>query len=248
MQTSSGPLTEALETLWQQSRFRLYTPRHLWSWFVLHQRFELRFLRTGQLSVEVPRGLVPDCENCVEICCTGKNAVVSLRLSDIARLMDAGLDAYIDRRPRLPLASSSWAGREVQWSVFHDWFPVLRRDATGTCTLLREDRSCGAWPSWPLSCARYPYALDALRHRVFLAKGCGSHRLMNVDDAPDKIRQLVDAAVRGYNERIRDVVLLHVALKELHALGLTRHLRLRGHLARRLQRLHTQRTRRATDA
>jgi Fe-S-cluster containining protein len=233
-----GTLERALDELWEKARFRLYSPRHLWTWLDLSHRFDLRLIRPQSVKVMVPRGLLPDCESCLELCCTGPNAVVSLRLADIAALEDAGLShAITHERPSIDDEDKSWARLENEWSVFSRAFPVLKRDATGTCALLTEDRLCGAYPSWPLSCARYPYAFDALRERVFLAKGCGYHRELSFEDAPGAVRRLVDNAVRAYNERVKDVILLHVALEELHALGLLKHLKLEGRLARRLARL-----------
>lgn len=226
----------ALAALWRDARYRLYSPRHVWTWLDLNRRFELRFVRKGQLKVELPRGIVPDCEACTDLCCTGPNAVVSLRLRDIAALLDAGLERHItfDRPAHPPVGT--WAAREAQWSVFSQMFPVLARDATGTCTLLSDERTCSAYPAWPLSCARYPYALDALRGRLFLARGCGSQRFVSAEDPPDKVKGLVDAALRSYNERIKDIILLHVALEELTELGLTPWLRLPPALARRAER------------
>lgn len=230
-----GPLERALDELWKKARMRLYMPRHLFTWLDLSRRFDLHFVRTSELEIAIPRGLVPDCEACVEICCTGPNARVSLRLVDIAALVDAGLEEHIVHEPPAAerLTFGTWAAKELGWSVFSRCFPVLRRDATGTCTLLTEDRLCGAYPAWPLSCARYPYSLDVLHRRLFLAKGCQSHRFVTVDDVPGKVRGLVEAAVRSYNERIKDIILLHVALEELDALGLLRFLRLEGKLAQK---------------
>lgn len=229
-----GALERSVDELWQRTRFRLHSPRYLWTWLELRRRFDLSLVRPASVKVMVPRGLVPDCESCVDICCTGPNAVVSLRLTDIAALVDAGLErAMTHERPDREPDDKSWARLEADWSVFHRAFPVLKRDVTGTCSLLTESRTCGAYPSWPLSCARYPYAFDALNNRVFLAKGCESHREVSLDDAPGGVRRLVDNAVRAYNERVKDVILLHVALEEIHGLGLIEHLRLEGRLARR---------------
>lgn len=229
-------LTNQLETLWKASRFRLYHPRHLGTFFRLHHRFDLQFVRLSQLQIEIPRGTLPDCESCTNICCTGPNAVVSLRLTDIARLIDAGLENHITFRRPLPLHNVSWAAQEANWSVFAESFPILKRDKTGTCTLLSEHRSCNAYPDWPLSCARYPYALDVLRKRMFLAQGCTSHRFVNIDDAPGKVKDLVHATLRGYNERVKDIIMLHVALPELLALGFGPYLRLQGKLLKKAQR------------
>lgn len=229
-----GPTEKALSALWQQTRYRLHSPRYLWTWLELRRRFDLGLVRASSLKVMVPRGLVPDCESCLDLCCTGPNAVVSLRLTDVAALKDAGLERYMTHeRPLLDDDRKTWARLEADWSVFHRAFPVLQRDATGTCALLTEDRMCGAYPAWPLSCARYPYALDVLHGRVFLAKGCDSHRSLSLDDAPDTIRRLVDNAVHAYNERVKDVILLHIALEELHQLGLVQHLKLEGRLKKR---------------
>ena len=163
--------------------------------------------------------------------------MVSLRLTDIAALVDRGLTAHIEtaRPPKADPKDATVARLEADGSLFHEVFPVLRRDATMTCTLLGDDRRCRAYPDWPLSCARYPYALDALSGRVFLAEGCRSHRRIHLDDAPDAARRLIDAAIAGYNQRIKDVLLLHMELDALHALGLTRFLRLPKRLERKLR-------------
>ena len=88
---------------------------------------------------------------------------------------------------------------------------------------------CSLYPSWPLSCARYPYALDLQSKVVFYAKGCTSTRdslELPVAEAPLRVRALVRAVVDAYNERIKDVILLALAKPELAELGLTQHLRL----------------------
>ena len=229
-------MTKQLEALWKSSRFRLYHPQHLGTFFRLHHRFDLQFVRLSQLHVEIPRGTLPDCESCTNICCTGPNAVVSLRLTDIARLIDVGLENHITFRRPLPLHNVSWAAQEARWSVFSESFPILKRDKTGTCSLLSENRTCNAYPDWPLSCARYPYALDVLRKRMFLAQGCRSHRFVSIDDAPGKVKELVEATIRGYNERVKDIILLHVALPELLELGFGPYLRLRGKLLKQAER------------
>ena len=223
-----GPLEQELEKLWPVARARLFRWRNFGRSVRLRRMFQLRPLRAEQLTLKMPRGQVPDCDACVEICCTGKDAIVSLRLRDIAALVDAGLQEHIAHdRPVLPPRQQKklgWARREADDSVFHQAFPVLRRDPTGTCTLLTEDRKCGAWPAWPLSCARYPYALDLQNRVVFYAKGCASTQLLPVNEAPFKVRELVLAVVDAYNARVKDVVLVAMAKDELRAMGLLRFL------------------------
>lgn len=241
--------TQALKQLWLDVRYRLYTPRFFWTWFDLSRRFDLTFLRLSNVNVAIPRGILPDCENCLDICCTGKNAIVSLRFLDIAKLIDTNFSWAIDTR--LPTTAinissetisnkdaskniSALSARKIfQETLFYDVFPVLHHDATNTCVLLDDDRMCRVYPQWPLSCARYPYALDKKHNTVFYAHGCQS-RLTQVESASSltgKQRALVQAVLDSYNERIKDVILLHTALDELHEIGVLRYVRLTGNLA-----------------
>ena len=221
-------LVDAVNALWPVARARMLAPKNLWRAFKLSRRFDLRFVRASGLKVRLPAYTIPDCDSCTDLCCTGPNAVVSLRLVDIARLLDHGLADAIDVPPRsLPVVESPTdARRRLERSLFVDTFPVLRRDATGTCTLLTEGRQCSAWPHWPLSCARYPFSVDVDNGVLFWASGCQSTRTVTIDDAPDSVRSLIDAAVDSYNERLRDIVRLSFALDEVRALGLDRYLRL----------------------
>lgn len=244
---AGAPSTEmesALEEIWDETRRQFYRPRNFLRWLDLNRRFQLRFIRAEQLRIEVPGALLPDCDNCLDICCTGPNAVVTLRLQDIARLVDAGLQdaiVFADTAPLPQERAKSWAQRNLDASLFRHTFPVLKRDDTGTCSLLTPERHCGAWPAWPLSCARYPYSVDVEHNVLFLAKGCESHKRMSRDDAPDSIRRLIDAAIESYNARVKDVILLHCALDELDRIGLVDRLRLPPRLQKRLGRLRARR-------
>ncbi|MCC7071063.1 MAG: hypothetical protein IT383_07065 [Deltaproteobacteria bacterium] len=224
-----GPCERALDELWPVARARLWTWRYLRETLRLWRRFHLRALTLGSVRIAVPPGQVPDCDACTEVCCAGDDAVVSLRFRDLARLVDAGLQGHVTHErpaPRLGDAERSWARREADASVFGRAFPVLTRDQTGTCTLLSSERTCNAWPRWPLSCARYPYALDLRSRVIFWAKGCRSTTVLPASEAPARVRALVRAVVDGYNERLKDAVLLEVARPELAALGLLRFIEL----------------------
>lgn len=226
--TRPGPLEMALEKAWSQFEHQSMEPRRLWQRFLLGRRFHLRFLDRSEMTIEVPFGTLPDCNNCVELCCTGPNAIVSLRLKDIAVLVDAGLGSYIHRskETKLEILQNTHAASLARDSIFYSAFPTLQRDHTGTCALLGPQLKCSVFPNWPLSCARYPYALDSENRVIFLAKGCSSHRRISVDDAPDSIQKLVQASIDCYNERIKDILLLHLALDNLNELGFLRYLNL----------------------
>jgi hypothetical protein len=217
-----GPVETALATLWRERAPRLFQPRAMIKQLRLRRRFDLEPVRLEKLRIAIPTGQVPDCDNCVDLCCTGDHALVSLRLRDIAVLMDIGRTELITHERPPPPKMTTWARREAEGSIFHAAFPVLARDETKTCRALTDDRLCGLWPSWPLSCARYPYALDRRHGVIFYAAGCTSTRLAPVSEAPVAIRALVRAVVDAYNERLRDVLLLAFARDELRDLGLLR--------------------------
>ena len=230
-----GPVERGLEDAWQLARSRMWRAGYRWRSFALWRRFDLRSLDLSTVKLKIPNGQLPDCENCIELCCTGPNARVSLRLLDIARLVDHGHAAHIvkdpvldadNRRDKQIEKQHSWARREADGSVFHRVFPVLARDATGTCMFLTADRLCGVYPGWPLSCARYPYALDRQLKVIFYAKGCTSTVTVQPADAPVRVRALARAVIDAYNQRIKDVVTLALAPDRLAELGLLEHLSL----------------------
>lgn len=223
----AGPNEEALAALWRARAPHFYSPRNIVRQLRLRRRFDLTPVRLEKLQVAIPTAQVPDCDSCLDLCCTGENAVVSLRLRDIAVLMDLGRTDLIshERPPPPPKDKTTWARREADGSVFHTAFPVLARDATGTCRALTEERLCGLWPSWPLSCARYPYALDRRHGVIFYAAGCRSTRIAPVEEAPIAVRALVRGVVDAYNERLRDVLLLAFAREALREQGLLRWVR-----------------------
>ena len=217
----AGIAERGLFALWPVARQRLWEPRHWRAIVRLRRRFTLRPLRLGQLKVLAPRSALPDCDACTDICCTGPNARVSLRLRDIAALVDRGLAAHITHElPNDKNDATTWARREADGSVFHRVFPVLTRDTTQTCTLLTPDRACGAFPDWPLSCARFPYALDLESKVILYAKSCQSTQLLPAGEAAPRVQTLVRAVVDAYNARIQDIVMVHLAQPELAELGL----------------------------
>jgi len=214
-----------LRALWEKTRYRPYLPGNWWKRWRLSQNYELSFVHLKDMQIAIASGVVPDCENCLEVCCAGPNSIVSLRLSDIARLVDAGLEDYIVR-PRLAASPRQLSQHLLSnKNGFDQMFPTLLRDESGTCSLLGKNLSCQAYPNWPISCARYPYALDVVRHIVFFAGGCKYRKKAPSDPrAVSKARYLAHAAVECYNERIKDIIMLSFAEKELTELGLTKYL------------------------
>jgi len=227
-----GPVEKAVRELWSPDmRQRLYHPRHWADWAHLRRHYDLKEMTVAELKADFPLGRLPDCESCDDVCCTGPMRVVLLRVVDVAAFMDAGLTDHLTLEKPVFNAQELRQNVALQDLVQSEaWrtLPVLRQDETRTCSLLAEDNTCGAWPFWPLSCARFPYSLDLLRGRVFYADSCRSA----VQDASRvgraRERGLIEAVVEGYNQRIRDAVLLRVAQRELDALGLGRFIRWPG--------------------
>jgi hypothetical protein len=224
-----GKLEKALRELWTPSiRRRLMLPKHWKDQFFLRRHYDMVELDAGEVQLDFPIGRLPDCDLCEDVCCTGLSRVVLLRLVDVAALVDAGLqDQFTHDKPTYP-------AREIQENAAlfdivssEAWrtMPVLKQDATRTCSMLTAENRCGAWPAWPLSCARFPYSLDILRGRIFYAKACNSVQQDATRAGRLRERALVDAVVDAYNQRLRDAVLMRVARPELQDLGLGAHVR-----------------------
>ena len=187
----------------------------------------------------VPSGYLTDCQQCENICCTGPNSRVSLNLLDIARLMDAKLEAFIEPPPHqsAPNKYKKMAQHDAEDSIFFTSFPILKRDETQTCALLTKDLQCGAFPHWPLSCERYPFAINLIDKTVFWAQGCGYQELHYEADAHLRTRQLFHAALEAYNQKVKDAMMLYFTMPELAQLGVLKYLKLDGALGKQAKKL-----------
>ena len=235
---SDGDRADRLHELWPIAQKRLWDPRYLWSHLQLKRTFHLDFLKPHEFRLMVPSGVLTHCEQCENICCTGSHSRVSLNLLDIARLLDAKLNEHIKRAPHdIEQQHAKQAAQEdAEASFFFKAFPLLKRDNTHTCSLLQENLHCGAFPHWPLSCERYPFSVNLMNKTVFWAKGCEHQELHHEPEAHARSRQMYHAALQSYNQRIKDVVMLHMVMPELAALGVIDFLKLQGHLGRKAQR------------
>lgn len=228
-QHDPGPMSQALNAVWREARFRLWHPRFWWRHLRLRSRYDLDPIQLSKVTIKIPHGVVPDCHNCQEVCCTGHTSVVSLRLADVATLVDAGLQRHITHhKPSFSIAQleKNTALHHLVQNEFWSWFPILTQDETQTCTLLGKDLQCSAYPAWPHSCARFPYSFNYEAHTIFYAGSCHYSKSVSVADAPLMTGRLVRAAIDAYNQRIRDIILVHVAAAELEQIGLLEYLRL----------------------
>ena len=181
----------------------------------------LRLLDADAVTIGAPAGKINDCSGCNDSCCVGKRATVLLRLRDIATLVDLGRTDLITtakptfdpdeiaHRPALArqLASRSWR-----------MFPVLKQNGFGACAALTVQGKCAIYPHWPMSCARFPYALHLDDAEIFYSQRCNSFWIH--PRAGARVKAMAAAAVASYNERIKDLVLLAYAPRQLEDLGL----------------------------
>ena len=220
------PTVEALAALWRELTAQpLWRSPNLRRYLRLRRNLRLDLLEVHRVRVLAPPGKVNDCAACTDLCCIGPKATVLLRLRDIATLVDLGRtelmtlekpvfpDEEQRARPALQrhLASEAWRR-----------FPVLRQTKLRACVALSMAGQCTLYPQWPLSCARFPYALHSDSREAFYSPRCDSYWIRL--NAVPKARVMLEAAVCSYNERIKDAVLLAYAPQRLAELGLTRFL------------------------
>ncbi|MEQ9498583.1 MAG: YkgJ family cysteine cluster protein [Deltaproteobacteria bacterium] len=219
-----GRTERALDDLWRpyQHGWRRLLSKHVFEELALRADFDTELLVESKVANRVAAGLVPDCPRCENTCCAGYENVVSLRLKDVAVLMDVERTDLINKnKPRFP--PQTLAERpglvELTKSVLWRTLPVLEQiGPLRRCAALDDDLRCSIHPAWPTSCERFPYSLSAVRREVVWGTRCQSRILR--PEHRKRSRELFASAVAAYNERIRDAVLLHYQRPALDALGI----------------------------
>lgn len=218
------PTIAKLDALWSQwqGRWKRLLSSHLIKELVLRASFDLEPVDPEDIARQIPLGAVPDCPSCDDVCCAGIENVVSLRLRDVAMLMDIGRTDLIRReKPRFSegLLASRPHLQELVASELFQALPVLAQlGEERRCAALTPELRCGLHPNWPLSCERFPYSLVVFRKEVVWGRRCGSRKL-----DPSLIarsQEMFLASVDVYNERLKDAILLAHARPELDALGI----------------------------
>ncbi|MCB9653058.1 MAG: hypothetical protein H6729_02855 [Deltaproteobacteria bacterium] len=216
---------DALDALWARHRqpWRRLFSRRVVRELELRAHFDLDLLSPAAIKNQIPTGQVPDCARCDDICCMGIENIVSLRLVDIARLIDIGrTDLIARKKPHFPrgLLQKRPSLQELVASELWQTLPVLKQNVLAghrVCAALRADMRCTLYPNWPTSCERFPYTLAA-RRRIVWGQRCPSKKTS--EEFKTRSRELFSSAVDTYNERIKDAVLLWHARKDLDDLGI----------------------------
>ena len=223
MKPSHGPVRSRLEDLWQRyaSPTRRLFSRNIFRELRLRARFDIDPVDLKRITNDVPRGAVPDCPSCPNVCCGGYENVISLRLIDIADLIDLErTDLISTKKPRFPeelLAERPWL-QDLSTSFLWRTLPIIRQEGPGRrCAALTKNLRCSLYPNWPTSCERFPYTFHPLTQRVRWGSRCPTRR-SGVD--LKRSHALYQAALSTYNERIRDAVLLYHGRQALDELGI----------------------------
>ncbi len=218
-----GDTEAALDALWAKHHSglgRLFSARAL-DELALRASFDLDLLVPERIKQRIQPGTIPDCERCDDICCAGLENLVSLRLSDIASLIDLERTDLIQRKkPRFPesLLAARPHLQELTHSELWRTLPVLRQiGESHICAALSTELRCTLHPRWPLSCERFPYTLKAARREVVWGLRCPSQT--SSSENVERSQEMFEATVDAYNGRVRDAVLLKHARRDLDELG-----------------------------
>lgn len=218
---------EQLNQLWRDLSARpLWRRPYTWKYIKLAYRMRLSLIKPHKVKLMLPRGKVNHCSECLDNCCIGKSSTVLLRLADIATLMDIGrTDLISHNKPCFSKDEQSERPaleRNLRTKAWHD-FPILKQTAYHACMALGDDGLCQLYPHWPLSCARFPYALHADDKVVFFSPRCPSY-LVDASRLPHG-QQMVKAACEAYNAQIKDAIMLAYIPEKLEALGVLDYLK-----------------------
>ena len=216
-----------LDNLWRDiSQNKLFKLKNLFKDLYLLYKYDLRFLKRENLKLKFDPQLLPDCASCPQNCCHGAENTVSLRLVDIARLLDAGLEDAIDMDNQ-SFKNDPYFQKEkkaLKYLNNDNWnlFPVLKR-VNNICPYRDQDNHCTIYEHRPITCRRFPYIITQNKKNIVFSKKCYSTKK---EDNPPKQKELLQAALDSYNEKIKDLILIHYAQEELQKIELAQWLKI----------------------
>ncbi len=219
-----GPVESALNSLWHnyQHSWKRLLSTGVMKELMLRASFDPDVIAPWRITNAIPKGTVPDCPACTNICCAGVENVVSLRLRDIAMLIDIGrTDLMSKLKPNFPawMLHERPLLKELVASELWRALPVMRQqgDLQACAALDLDTLQCSLNPNWPTTCERFPYTLNMVRKQVVWGSRCPSKH-----QDPRHLERgeaLFQATITAYNERVKDAVLLAHARPALKTLG-----------------------------
>ncbi len=157
---------------------------------------------------------VPDCRNCEGTCCAQK---LDLRLYDIARFMDHGLDEYIEG------TFDSFMEYYVQGIDVKQPFPYITPlDGSIYCRFLDKKHECGIYKARMSSCRAFPLGIVKDEDGNMSLQWFGDQCSMSFNES--RFWQLVNNAILNWNEGIKNQLLLLNARDYLRDMGFDKYL------------------------
>lgn len=208
--TEASPEPASLAAAWRDAQEHIVKVRArslLGYWRNLRnaRRYRLRVL-PDDLEVTSPPNQIPACGKCNEPCCASPRSVVSLRLLDVARLVDAGYGDAI----AVDEAAGDWP-KETRTAIAEQreldtwrYFPWLQKRSDGSCILF-ENGICVAYEHRPLQCRAFPLQVDESAAQVRWASFC---RSTSSTSSGLEHQAAVEAARESYHEKVRDLLTL----------------------------------------
>ena len=184
---------------------------------------DLRDILLKPADVTINAGLMrrfpaPNCEDCKGRCCPPR---LDLKLSDIARLIDNGLDKFIEGtfesffEHSLSLLDGG-DGVEAP-------FPRITPAAESTyCRFLDGNHRCGIYEARMSPCRAFPLAVVQNEYESPSLQWFGDQCKIVSDE--NSFWRLVDNAVLNWNEGVKNQLLLMNARDELRELGFGKYL------------------------
>ncbi len=219
-----------LHALWDEVRTnRLFKPRYFLTNLYVFNKYSLQLVDPVKVKNTMAPLKVPDCTTCIHNCCHGVENTVSLRLIDIARLLDAGLADMIDLNNRVHiekeiLRKHPGIAANIQSDTWRK-FPVLRR-VNDICPKLGKDNKCTIYGARPLTCRRYPFMLKDDLKAVTVSTYCKNLVVHAGNWGDENVQELFLSAIDSYNEKVKDLILIYYAKKELEDLKIGKYLSL----------------------
>ncbi|MFC1483092.1 YkgJ family cysteine cluster protein [Candidatus Margulisiibacteriota bacterium] len=196
--------------------------------FLLMNKFSFTMLNPKNTNLKMAPPLVPDCHACDKNCCSGSGNQVTLRLKDIARLIDNNKEHYIDvkNKPQLELKKYRF------WERFHrrkdqeflNIFPKLKQKDDGTCIFLTEDKKCSIHTIRPLVCRSFPYSLEQSLREITFSLSCSTFKKAENETDEKLVKQLFNDTITNYNEKIDDLIAVFLYPHELNKIGVQKYI------------------------
>lgn len=161
---------------------------------------------------------VPDCRNCKGRCCPPK---LDLKLFDIARFMDSGLDEFIEGTFE-SFMEHSLSLLDGNTGVEHPFPYVTPSTESVYCRFLDKDHGCSVYESRICSCRSFPLGIVKYGDEDISLQWFGDQCSILSDEI--SFWKLLDDAIQKWNEGVKNQILLMNARDQLREMGFGKYL------------------------